>query len=422
MELKAGYKKTDTGIIPAEWNAGLIGDIAITFSGGTPDTKNADFYGEDIDWITSSDLNKSQIFSVDGKITKKGLENSSAKLVTKGTLLIALYGATAGVTAITRIDGAINQAVLAIIPRRDCTEYLYQILTFWKERIIATYTQGGQPNLSGELVRQLRLPLPPIPEQRAIAAVLGDVDALIAALDRLIAKKRDIKRAAMQELLTGKRRLQGFGEDWEHKTIGSIFSFLRTANNPRDELSEIDGIGYLHYGDIHTKWRTLLDLDKADLPKIPEHKAEGYPRLQNGDLIIADASEDYDGVGVSVEVQNIRRRAVISGLHTLLLREKHSMFAPGFKGYIQYMPEVRSQLIRIATGVSVYSISRDNLAEVLIPVPPLEEQIAIKAILSDMDAEIAALEKRREKTLALKQGMMQELLTGRIRLVQGGAA
>ncbi|VVB64064.1 Uncharacterised protein [uncultured archaeon] len=195
------------------------------------------------------------------------------------------------------------------------------------------------PGLSRSDILNQEIPLPPnTSEQRAIATVLSDVDALITALDRLIAKKRDIKQATMQELLTGKRRLPGFSGEWENTTFGTSFSFLRTANNARDDLTATDGVGYLHYGDIHTKWRNVLDFDNADLPKITESKVAGLPRLKDGDLIIADASEDDDGVGVAVEVRNIRDRVAIAGLHTLLLRERQPTFANGFKGYMQHMP------------------------------------------------------------------------------------
>jgi len=191
-----------------EWEAKRLGEIAITYSGGTPSTSNRDYYGGEIDWITSSDLNKCLIYSVDGKITKNGLENSSAKFVRKGTLLMALYGATAGVTAITRIDAAINQAVLAIIPKRDDIGYLYEFLTYKKDWIIKTYTQGGQPNLSGEIVRSLLLPLPSLQgEQIAIAGVLSDMDTEISSLEDRLDKTRSLKQGMMQELLTGRIRL-----------------------------------------------------------------------------------------------------------------------------------------------------------------------------------------------------------------------
>jgi type I restriction enzyme S subunit len=190
-----------------EWKVRKLGEIATCFSGGTPATSIAPYYGGYIPWITSSDLNKGYIYEVEGRITEQGLKNSSAQMVSENTLLIALYGATSGVTAITRIRAAINQAVLAIIPRVDNTFFLLFNLKYLKDWIINTYTQGGQPNLSGDIVKSLEITIPPLPEQRAIAAILSDMDAEIAALEARRDKTRALKQGMMQELLTGRIRL-----------------------------------------------------------------------------------------------------------------------------------------------------------------------------------------------------------------------
>ncbi|MEY1272786.1 restriction endonuclease subunit S [Proteus mirabilis] len=204
---KKGTKQSELGEIPEDWEIGTIGDNCKTYSGGTPSTSNKNFYGGDVKWITSSDLNLGVIHDVAGRITDSGLNGSSAKLVAVGTLLIALYGATAGICAITRITAAINQAVLAIIPAKYNSEYLFYWLTKHKEMIIETYTQGGQPNLSGDIIRSIKLAFPPINEQTAIATILSDMDKEIQALKQRVSKIRQIKQGMMQELLTGKTRL-----------------------------------------------------------------------------------------------------------------------------------------------------------------------------------------------------------------------
>jgi type I restriction enzyme S subunit len=132
---------------------------------------------------------------------------------------------------------------------------------------------------------------------------------------------------------------------------------------------------------------------------------------------MADASEDYEGIGISVEVKNATGRRVVAGLHTFLLRGDKEVLADGFKGYLQYFPVVKDSLRKAATGISVYGISKHNVKNISICLPDISEQQAIAAILSDMDVEISALEQRRDKTHALKQGMMQELLTGKTRLI-----
>lgn len=202
-----GTKPSELGEIPEDWEVGAIGDSCRTYSGGTPSTSNKNFYGGGIKWITSSDLNQGFIHDVAGRITDAGLNGSSAKLVEAHTLLIALYGATAGVCAITRISAAINQAVLAIVPAEHNSEYLFYWFTRHKEVIIETYTQGGQPNLSGDIVRSIKLAFPPVNEQTAIATILSDMDAEIQALEQRLGKTLQIKQGMMQELLTGKTRL-----------------------------------------------------------------------------------------------------------------------------------------------------------------------------------------------------------------------
>lgn len=190
-----------------EWEVKRLGSVATCFSGGTPPTEIAAYYGGDIPWITSGDLNKGYITDVEGRITKAGLANSAAQLVKANTLLVALYGATSGVTAISKIHAAINQAVLAIIPRQDITSFLYFKLNSVKNWLIATYTQGGQPNLSGDIVKSIELLLPPVPEQIAIAEVLMDMDMELVTLEQRRDKTRALKQAIIQELLTGKTRL-----------------------------------------------------------------------------------------------------------------------------------------------------------------------------------------------------------------------
>ena len=202
-----GYKPSELGDIPEDWEVSCIGDNCHTYSGGTPSTSNKDYYGGSIRWITSSDLNKGQIFEVEGRITDSGLQFSSAKEIKAGSFLIALYGATAGVCAISHVDAAINQAVLAVVPRECSSKYLFYWFSMNKNKIIETYTQGGQPNLSGDIIRSVALPFPLKEEQTAIATILSDMDNELQALTQKLDKARALKQGMMQQLLTGKIRL-----------------------------------------------------------------------------------------------------------------------------------------------------------------------------------------------------------------------
>lgn len=202
-----GIKSTELGEIPEDWEIKKLGDVCLTYSGGTPNTSNKSYYGGDIFWITSGDLNISPIREVTGRISEKGLNSSSAKMVRPKTLLFALYGATAGVVAITNIKAAINQAVLAIKAQKINNEFLYYFLDFRKDYLIKTYTQGGQPNFSADIVKQFQVLLPLLKEQQAIAQVLSDMDDDLNALETRLTKTKAIKQGMMQELLTGRTRL-----------------------------------------------------------------------------------------------------------------------------------------------------------------------------------------------------------------------
>ena len=255
-----------------------------------------------------------------------------------------------------------------------------------------------------------------LPEQRAIAAALSSVDSLLDGLDRLIAKKRDLKRAAMQQLLTGQTRLPGFRDEWRVTRLGDYVTFLRNGVNSRAELLLEGRVKYLHYGDVHACKDVYLST--VSLPCLPDAKAASLDRLQDGDLIFADASEDVGGVSKSVEMTEVGSTEVVSGLHTIAARFNKEVLANGFKGFLQFCPPFVTHLRRLAAGTKVFATNRAHIAGVEMPLPSVREQSAIATVLFDMDAEIAALEARRDKTRDLKQAMMQELLTGKTRLVK----
>ena len=272
------------------------------------------------------------------------------------------------------------------------------------------------PSLNQRVLGRVSIPCAPATEQRAIAAALSDVDALLGGMDRLIAKKRDLKQAAMQQLLTGRARLPGFFGEWQVKWLGEHVRFLRNGVYSRAELTADSPVRYLHYGDIHSCPNVRLDA-RTTMPRVSRVRARTLDRLTDGDVVFVDASEDLDGIGKSVELVGTAGVEVVAGLHTVAARFEKSVLADGFKAYFQFVPAVRAHLRRLAAGTKVYATNRSHIASIEIRLPDVTEQRAIAAVLSDMDAELSALEARRAKTRALKQAMMQELLTGRTRLV-----
>ncbi|HEV7566475.1 MAG TPA: restriction endonuclease subunit S [Microbacteriaceae bacterium] len=419
MEMRPGYKQTETGVVPEDWRSESIGEFSICFSGGTPRTSNPRYYGGDIPWITSSDLNRGRIVEVAGRITPVGLENSSAKIIAPGTLLLALYGATAGVCAVSELVAAINQAVLAIIPRSVDTEYLYQYLTSAKDDLIRTYTQGGQPNLSGGIVKSFTVPVPPTEEeQRAIATTLSDVDALLGGLDRLVTKKRALRQAAMQQLLTGETRLPGFHSEWE--PLNMARNSLLKARIGWQGLTTAE---YLASGTHYLVTGTDFSAGRVNWETCPFVAADRYEQDRNIQLCPHDVLVTKDGtIGKVAFVDELPGPATLNS-GVFVIRPRGSAYEARFLFHILASTVFEDFLTKLAAGSTISHLyQKDFVSFAFLAPPTLEEQSAIAEALDDMAAELAALEVRRDKTRDLKRAMMQQLLTGKTRLVLRGPA
>jgi len=402
MEVRPGYKRTEVGDIPEDWNVDVIGNLAHITTGGknTQDRMTDGMYPF---FVRSQTVERINSYSFDGEAVLTAGDG-----VGTGKVFHYING---------KFD--VHQRVYRISDFSDRLNgyffYLY-FSTHFFNRIMQMTAKSSVDSVRMDMIARMPVPVPPTGrEQRAIAAALSDVDALLEGQTRLIAKKRDLKQAAMQQLLTGQTRLPGFHGEWETKRLGDHVTFLRNGVNSRAELTEEGPVKYVHYGDVHACKGTMLFADA--LPSLPSSKASSLDRLEGGDLILADASEDLAGVSKSVEIHGIGTGEVVSGLHTIAARFQKDVLADGFKAYLQFCPPFAGHLRRLAAGTKVYATNRAHVASVEMPLPAVDEQTAIAAVLSDMDAELSALEARREKTRALKQAMMQELLTGRTRLV-----
>lgn len=204
--------------------------------------------------------------------------------------------------------------------------------------------------------------------------------------------------------------------EWELKSYEEVFKFLTTATYSRANLSDNGEVQYLHYGDIHTKYHFLLDFSKVNLPTITIEQLKKYPLLNDGDIVMADASEDYTGICKSVEIRGLGNNKAISGLHTFLLRDKNNEFVNGFRGYIFASSILKNQFDKLATGMKVYGVSKNNLKLVQIPIPPKAEQKVIATALSDVDELITTLTTLIAKKEDIKTATMQQLLIGKKRL------
>ena len=411
-ETHSDYGRTGVGLIPEEWASQPLRDDISLYSGHHVLASNCNTSGIGIPYVTGpADF-------PDGHIKQTKFTAKPTTLCKAGDILVTVKGSGSGTIVKADAEYCISRQLMAIRTQKWEPTFLLYSLHQNSPRIKAAST-GLIPGLSRSDILEQEIPVPKDPaEQRAIAEALSDVDDLLSTLDELITKKRDIKEAAMQQLLTGKTCLPGFSGEWEPKRLRDTCTFLPTANNPRADLSDKGDVEYIHYGDIHAYARPVMDCTSSNLPRTSRSRVGNAAELVDGDLVMVDASEDLPGVGKSIEVQGVSGRTIVAGLHTILCRGNQDAWATGFKAYLQFLPTFRSALARLTSGTSVYAISKKQLADVEVQLPALAEQEAIVSVLSDMDAEIAKLEQRRYKIDAIKQGMMQELLTGRVRLVK----
>lgn len=217
-----------------------------------------------------------------------------------------------------------------------------------------------------------------------------------------------------------KLRFSEFTEDWESKKYNEIYSFYSTNSLSRDKLNYENGVvKNIHYGDIHTKFSTLFDITKESVPFINDEvdifkiKKENY--LKNGDLLIADASEDYNDIGKTIEVVNLNNEKVISGLHTFHARpNKHKMII-GFSGFMLQSWNVRKQVMKIAQGTKVLGLATSRLGEIKLHIPYVEEQQKIASFLSSVDTKLNLLQQKKDRLEHYKKGVMQQIFSQQLR-------
>lgn len=392
MELRTGYKRCEIGIIPEDWTqaniasqsdlitVGFVGSMSHLFTkGGVPLLR-----GQDVEPNRLNVSNTEFISSATHKLWSK----SALK---EGDVVITRVGASAGMAC--PIPGGIGEANAAslVIVRPTKTKlnprFLSQLINsnFGKRQVESVLVGGAQPVINTATAANFQIALPSKLEQDAIATALSDVDALLAKIDQLITKKRDLKQAAMQQLLTGQTRLPGFSGEWEVRRLGDLLKVRHGRS--QHEVEREDGI---------------------------------YPILASGGEIGRTNTFLYNKPSVLIGRKGTIDKPKYQDtpfwtVDTLFYTELSGSVQPKFIYYQFLMVDWRSY--NEASGVP--SLNASTIEAVEIPAPNLAEQTSIATVLSDMDAELAALEARRDKTRALKQGMMQALLTGRIRLVGG---
>ena len=429
MELKPGYKETEVGVIPQDWDVVQLGQVTDKVGSGITPTGGSRVYkdsgrpfirSQNVGW---GNLDLSDVAFIDDA-THATFE---ATQIRGSDVFLNITGASIGRSAMadSRIEGGnVNQHVCII--RADqgklAPDFLCSFLiSSHGQRQIDSFQAGGnRQGLNFGQVRSIRIAIPETTdEQRVIVTALGDVDTLLDGLDRLIAKKRDLKMAVMQQLLTGKTRLPGFEKKWEYRSLIEIAEFQKSNFEDGDwiEAEHITdrGIRLIQTGNIGIGSFVEKEVRKYIYEK--SFRKLRCKELRVGDILICRLAEP---AGRACIFPNIGEERVITSVDVTIFRPREEIANRRF--IVQYCSTEYwfNSVLDSVGGTTHRRISRGALGKLLIPFPSIKEQTAIAQVLSDMDAEIATLEQRRTKTKDIKQAMMQELLTGKTRLVTPG--
>lgn len=390
--VKPGYKQTELGIIPEDWDYTVWENAGSGFSSGaTPYRGIKRYYSGNVKWVSSGELNYNVINETLEHISDEAKTKTNLKLHPANTFLMAITGleaaGTRGSCAILGVPATTNQSCMAVYETdRLNIRYLFYFYSKNGDDFAFKYCQGTkQQSYTAAIVKKLPIILPPVSEQKRIAEALSDVDSMISSLEKLITKEKAVKQGAMQELLTGKKRLPGFLGKWESK--GNIFSFAKGTQINNSLLNEMDTYPVYNGG----------------------REPSGFTDSFNctGTIIISEG-------GNSCGFVNRTKQNFWAGGHCYYIYESDLNF--DFLYHLLKFCENNIMGLRVGSGLP--NIQKDALSKMKFLYPSDHaEQIAIASILSDMDNEIEALEQKLAKTRQIKQGMMQQLLTGKIRLV-----
>mgnify|MGYP001551231690 CR=1 FL=1 len=397
MELKPGYKQTEVGVIPEDWDVYPLAEHFHIFAGGdVPKHSFSEHRSEDFPYpIFSNSLREAGLY---GFTAEKRAKPDSLTITGRGHLGHAEYRKESFFPIVR---------LVTLEPTGDLDAQFTAFSV--KQTIEFAIESTGVPQLTAPQVGRHMIPAPPISEQRDVARALADADALLNSLGELLNKKKAIKEAAIQELLTGKRRLPGFEGEWEVKRLGELGT-----------------------------WRGGMTPSMQN----PSYWVNGdFPWISSGDIKVSQLSETsqnvtsqavMQGAAVVVPAQTIvlvTRSGILRKYLPVALIDKPMAINQDIKALIPHEGICSKFLLHAITcagdkilascmksGTTVESVEFSWLKPFALPIPLIEEQEAIASVLSEMDAEISALDAQRDRTRALKQAMMQELLTGRIRL------
>ena len=415
--IPSGYKQTEVGLIPNDWIVNRLEDIGNIATGSTPPTRDRSNYGEEFLFVSPSDIgNFVYINDAEKKLSSKGFALS--RKFPKNSTLFVCIGSTIGKTGVASKELTSNQQINAVFPSNSSDHlYIYYILTYLSGRIKLLAGEQAVPQINKTQFQSTLIPLPPSKtEQTAIATALSGADALIEKLEKLIEKKKNIKQGAMQELLTGKRRLSGFSGDWEIKLMPDV-AWFQEGPGVRTSQFTPSGVKLLNGTNIY-KGKLLLDSTNRFISESEAFGPYSHFLVDEGDIVIASSGITIDKFEEKISFVKKEHLPLCMNTSTIRFKVRNNLLDSLFLYYFLMSKKFKDQIGAQATGSAQLNFGPSHVEKVEIFLPKdKKEQTAITAIISDMDTEIEKLESQLTKYQNIKQGMMQVLLTGKIRLI-----
>jgi len=388
-----------------DWEQRKLGELTTSYSGGTPSAGNSSYYQGDIPFIRSGEINssKTELF-----LTVDGLSNSSAKLVEVGDILYALYGATSGEVGISKINGAINQAILAIKPIEGYeSQFIMQWLKLQKQKIIDKYLQGGQGNLSGSIVKDLLLKIPDLKEQQKIGLFFKQLDDTIALHQRKLDLLKEQKKGFLQKMFPkiGEKvpeiRFPEFTDNWEQRELGDMGDTLTGLSG---KTKEDFGHGNAHFVTyLNVFGNPIADPTGIESVEIDDKQKQ----VQYGDVFFTTSSETPEDVGMSSiwleKTENVYLNSFCFGYRPTV------EFEPYYLAFMLRSPSIRKKFMLLAQGISRYNISKNKTMEIDVPVPEIEEQKKIGSFFKQLNDTITLHQRKLDLLKDQKKAFLQQM-------------
>lgn len=402
---------------PKDWPIIHLDRVAKRGSGHTPSKSHPEYWNGNIKWVSLADsyrLDGGYISDTDKKISQEGIKNSSAVIHPPETVILS-RDAGVGKSAVTKEAMAVSQHFIAW----NCNQagkvapwFLYYTLQFHQKELERQAVGSTIKTIGLPFFKNLEIALPPLPEQKKIAAILSTWDRAIEGTEKLLANSQQQKKALMQQLLTGKKRLPGFTGAWKVNRLGEISSsFTGLSGKTKNDFGS--GHKYITYKNVFLN--SYVNINDVEYVEIKTN--ENQNKLQYGDILFTTSSETPEEVGMSSVFLYGGDDIFYLNSFCFGFRPKNSLVMnPNFSQFLFRGEEIRRKIQLLAQGATRYNISKNKLSEISLNLPSLPEQKAIAAVLTTADEEITALESDLARLRQEKKALMQQLLTGKRRV------